>query len=290
MRLCTLLIAMCLALARPVAAQEVVSLRPGEETPARFRPYARAELTITNSTGQVVRGLSVRWKSGGPTFLHEAVIAPGEKRSLSIPLPALSVQSTYEVQLLAQPPMANDTDNRVLARHDATVTWPASAVEEARYIFLDSRSYRQVESNLPLWSQSLRGNLFVTLLLTCLTCAGAAFLRNPSLRIVAVLAVASAGVLVSALQLTREKNVQEQFIPAGRISAQSQPAVAAEVSDKLLMLTCRRTTRWSGPAVGVAPVYAGLRDLANDSTIIIWDGELSTTIHPDKPRLLRIRE
>ena len=179
-----------------------------------------------------------------------------------------------------------------IAELDATVTWPAQDVEEARATFVDSAAYRRVESNLPLWPENLRRNLFITLFLTCLVSAGVLFIRGAALRIVALLVIASGGVLASAVQITREKTVFEQVIPAKptmAASIESPPTNNADAG-KLLMISCRRTTEWTGPAASVIPVYANLRDLSTDTTTIVWGRELHTLLHPDKVRLLRMRE
>ncbi len=292
MRLCTFMFVLCFVFAAPAMADAVVSLQPAADNARQFHPYGKAELTVENSTGQIVRGLGIRWKSGGPTFLHEVIIAPGTKLTLSVPLPTLSVQSTYQVRLLAEKPSAENANAPAIAELDATVTWPAQDVEEARATFVDSAAYRRVESNLPLWPENLRRNLFITLFLTCLVSAGVLFIRGAALRIVALLVIASGGVLASAVQITREKTVFEQVVPAKPTMAPSIESPPTNNADagKLLMISCRRTTEWTGPAASVIPVYANLRDLSTDTTTIVWGRELHTVVHPDKVRLLRMRE
>jgi hypothetical protein len=83
-------------------------------------PYQPARVQIENRGKDIVDTVQIA-SAGAPTVIALAVVLPGQKAELTLLLPAISRQQSYQVRLVG--------GGRELASEKATVAWPADRVK-----------------------------------------------------------------------------------------------------------------------------------------------------------------
>ena len=267
---CVILVVLWLA--GPAAGEIAVTLTPAEGAPAGplgpgFLPATLRVADPNGELGGVARGVSVRRKRGGPTFLYATSIAPKTEQSLAVVLPVVSPQETYTVRLLAAPDVAAET----LGQFERTTTLAdLAAVERARNALIDPVAYDGWREDLPRWPDWLLRGALLAGALSCLAMAAALFLRRPVLRLAAV-AVLAAGGAFAAWTVLAECTI-----------------VSVRRAGPITAVACRRTVEWSVPtAGGLAPVYDRPRDLDDDDIVYRPDGTAAMKLQPAAIRLFR---
>jgi hypothetical protein len=256
-------------------AQTAVAIAPSQTNAEGFLPYRPAELTVRNDSDQVIRGIAIRMREGGPTFLHGVAIPPQTSQTLTIPLPALQENQAHVVRLLKDDSLGAP----VVGEFQASVNWDPNHVETAQGAFLYPGIYSASEESLPLWPRSLLRNVFLGAVVTCLALAGAIFIRRPRWRLAAVVgivALATAGVL--------HVLAREPVVLVNTVEKAVRPKAPVK---SYLVVSCRRTTEWTTSDAALAPVYFNKLHLAEDDTVIHWGRTLTTGLRPREVRVFR---
>ena len=215
----------------------------------------------------MVRAVSLRRAAGGPTLLHAASVAPKTTQTLDVLLPAVSVQQTYRVRLLAGEGPATS----VLREMHVPVTFPdLDAVERARETLVDAAAYEDRQEERPRWPTWLLRNVYLAAVLIAVGLGGVLFIRPGALRVLAAVAVAAGGTFAMWHVLS------------------GVDVVLARRSGPLVALTCRRTTSWSRPARGVGPVYWSQGQMDRDDMVFEPGHRLTLTLRPDDVRVFRV--
>ena len=246
-----------------------VRLERADEQPESIWPYRAAKLTIRNDSQKIIRAVHLRWRRGGPRFIHPVAIAPHTTASLAVNLPAAALKQVYQVDLLE----ADYPDGPTLAELSAEIEWElADLTTDA---FMDVEAYDPWHDNIPTWPDQLRRNVLLAAVLYCLALAGCLFIRRRGLRVAAVvLLAAAASIGIWQLLSSQELIFQREVVnAAGR--------------GTLVVLTCRRTTQWHGADARLAPIYYNERQMAEDTLTVHAARGVRLTIKPGQVRLLR---
>jgi hypothetical protein len=277
-----LLAAVILAIAATAGAQVNVTIEPAADQGDAPYPYRLAAIQIaTDATDQAFSEIRVRSAKGGPEIRAAGAIPPRTPRTtLTLPLPALSVQQVYDVHLLAE-------DSSV-AGHDATapgktvdlqvtVNWLPEQVNEAG--FIDRRLYDDLEDDLPPWPAQLRQVLFLTMVGSGLALAMTILMRPGPLRLSAMLVVLAATAGVSWWCLEDTPLVQTRIVDC--------PAAHGQRPCQLYVVTSRRTAQWADKDAVIVPVYYDAEQMANDTTIVQPGVGITSDISPNRVHLFK---
>ena len=256
-------------------AQTVVSIAPSQTNAEGFLPYRPGELTVRNDSDQVIRGIAIRMREGGPTFLHGVAIPPQTSQTLTIPLPALQENQAHVVRLLKD----DSLDAPVVGEFQASVNWDPNHVETAQAAFFYPGIYSASEANLPLWPRSLLRNVFLGAVVTCLALAGAIFIRRPRWRLTAVV-----GIVALSTAAALGMSAGEPVVLVNTVEKGVRPKAPMK---SYLVVSCRRTTEWTTSQAALAPVYFNKLHLAEDDTVIHWGRTLTTGLRPREVRVFR---
>ncbi len=165
-------------LAREAAEAKVtVSLSPGEAREANLAPLAPAVLTVENHADAPLRSVELHDTRGGATFLYRLAVAPGQRASRTVLLPATWLEQTYTARFLARPPERSSPPDSGVASHrpvddraqadtpapaasdlvgvaDASCSWPSEWVAGDAWIARDL--YDDLPPARAAWPASLR--------------------------------------------------------------------------------------------------------------------------------------
>jgi len=259
-----------LAAALPARGAISVRLERADEQPESIWPYRAAKLTIRNDSQKIIRAVHLRWRRGGPRFIHPVAIAPHTTASLAVNLPAAALEQAYQVALLD----ADDPTAAPAAELAAEIDW-----QETKYLtteaFIDRQAYKPWEDNIPTWPDRLRRNVLLGAVLYCLALAGCLFIRRRSLRVAAVVLLAAA----ASIGIWQLLSFQELIF--------QREVVDDDGRGTLVVLTCRRTTQWHDADSRLAPIYYSERQMAEDTLTVHAARGVRLTIKPGQVRLLR---
>lgn len=295
MRRCASIVVLGIALTSSAFAETGVSLTPTKGD-ANFLPYCPAQMTIQNDSEQVIRAVALRWRGTGPTLLHDVTIPPRTRHVMTVLLPAVEVQQTYQVRLLA----GGALESPAIAELRASVSWPPEDVQESDAGFFNAPLCRAWESRLPTWPASLLRNVFLAAVLTCLACGGVAFVGRSRLRTAMILLIAAVSTGATWLIVSGEKVLFEQVVDtwaspgagspdASAVSTAPRTTQAAPParSKSLWVISCRRTVEWTRPDTTLCPVYQDRRQMLEDNLVVRWDKGLTVRLNPEEVRIFR---
>lgn len=259
-----------------------VSLQPAASQDAQAA-YRRADFSLRNETGQVVRALRFRSRDGGPAIVVEAVAAPNAPAEGSVPLPAFSPRQTYDVALLAAPEDADE--GRALANLSAEISWPAELVNSDRLL---NWRYDRVDVEPATWPGGAKRNLLLVLCVAVILLAAAGLLgrhaakddeESPSVA-PAIWKWLAMGAIVASATITCA------WLLAGEGLVISESAVIGEGDLKrpLLAVSARRTATARLVPASV-PLYVTRDQMESDTTVIYVGREASAAIRPGNVKL-----
>ncbi len=248
----------------PAFGQEAITLAPAAEQAQAAWPYRTAELHVqADDLPGDVRAVRLRWRAGGPTFVHPVTVVPGEPLRLSVSLPAIQVQQVYNVDLLS----GDGRDADVLRQVRATIVWPTELVNPED--FIDPAAYSPYDGRLPNWPQRTRLAVLLSAIVFCAAMASVTFIRRRRMQVVILLAAVIVAAATTGIWLYR------------------QPAVVASQSadGNFMVVTTRRTAEWHSPE-RLAPVYFNPFEVLEDQMVVRPDG-VTLTLRPQRVVLLR---
>jgi len=250
-----------------------VSLERSETQDDSELPYRRANLTVqydsptpdADNKYDVIRGIAIRSARGGPTMLFGVTIPTGSPpRTLSVVLPALSAEDSYNVRLLA----GETAESAVIAGFDLPLDWPAGWVTAEA--FLDPEAYDTGEHLPPVWSNRTRQSVFVITAVACVLLAATLLVRRAEWRVfAATVTVIAAG--------------------AGLWFAASFESIIVrrELGDdgRLLLVSCLRDVECEILAPHTVPLYYNLEEMAGDEAVIHTSEKLTVRLRSGQVRL-----
>ena len=265
-----------LAAALPAHGATSVILERADEQPESIWPYREAKLTVRNDSDKVIRAVRLRWRRGGPSFVHPVAIAPHTSASLAVSLPATASQQVYDVALLeADDP--DDANGPALAELSAEIEWKLTDLTTDA--FVDGEAYDPWHDKIPTWPSKLRWSILLAGVLYLLVLAGCLFIRRRGLRVAAVAILAAAASVGVWHALSGQESIFQRQVmvndtgPTGR--------------SMLVVLACRRTTEWFHPSVRLAPVYYSKHQMAQDTMTIHATAGVQVLLKPNEVRLFR---
>ena len=264
----TTCICLCLTLAAasPAAGDWKARLEPAGDTGPG--PYGAARLTVSNASETVVRGLAIRWRRGGPSFVHPVAVAPGAEASITVALPAMSVQQVFDVSALAD---AGDPRS-TLSTAAAEIEWDPQHVRPEA--FLNAEAYESWLDAPPVWPEVLRKALIGAAALFCIAVTASLFIRRAAVRVGVVVALAVAATVAACVVLPRQPVLIERN-------------VSDDDGRPLVILTTHRTTDWQTPATDLIPLYYSKGQMRDDTMVVRAAAQMSLTIRPGQVRLFR---
>ncbi len=256
--------------------QVEVELRPAADQPTRAVAYRDAQITVDNTAGQVkeiIAGVSLRWRLGGPRIVHPITVAPGGSASAAVKLPAAAVRQTFEVNLLS----AAETGGKLLAKTEADINWIGPDGEFVEpYEFVNPAAYHRAEARPVSWGGDTLRLVFAASAIFCIAAAATLFVRRSAVRITALVVVVAAAAIIL-------------FYTVGRQETLSTKRISDE-DGTLYVVSALRTGKWRRSAGGRAyliPIYLNKNMMANDNTVIRPGEEISTTIRAGRVRIFR---
>jgi len=250
-----------------------ISLERGETRDDSELPYRRGNLTVqydsiaseAGSKHDVIRCITVRSARGGPTMLFYVTIPTGSPpRKLSIVLPALSAEDSYNVRLLA----GETADTAVIAKFDLSLDWPAGWVTAQG--FLDPEAYDAGDYLPPVWSNRTLQSVFVIAAVACVLLAASLLIRRATWRLFA----ATATVIAAAAGLW--------------LAASFEPTILRQrlgEDGSLLLVSCLRDARCEIPEPHTVPLYYDLDHMALDDAVIRTSERLTVRLKSGEVRL-----
>ena len=250
-----------------------VSLERSETRDDSELPYRRANLTIqydssvrgADNTHDVIRCITVRSARGGPTMLFRVTIPTGAPPlKLSVVLPPLSAEESYNVRLLA----GETAEAAVIAEFDLSLDWPAGWVTAEA--FLDPDAYDAGDYLPPVWSNRTLQSVFVVAAVACVLLAATLLMRRAAWRLFG----ASAAVIATAAGLW--------------FAASFEPTIVRrELGDdgRLLLVSCLRDAHCEIPEPHIAPLYYNLEEMARDEAVIRTSEKLTVRFKCGEVRL-----
>jgi hypothetical protein len=265
----------------PTTAQANVTIEPAADQTDAPYPYRLAVIKIdTDATDQAFSEIRVRSTDGGPEIRAAGAIPPRTPRTtLTLPLPALSVQQVYNVHLLAEDLFAANHGATPAKTVDlkATVNWLPDQVNVAG--FIDRRLYDDREDDLPPWPAQLRQVLFLTTVGGALALAMTLLMRPGPLRLSAMLVVLAAAAAASWWSLKDTPLVQTRIVDC--------PAIHGQKPCQLYVITSRRTVPWTSKDATIVPVYYGPEQMLNDTTVVQPGVGITSEISPQHVHLFK---
>lgn len=229
-------------------------------------PLRPARLTLTSTEGAaLVACVWLQEARGGPTFRYDVTLPPGSEHTLTVHLPATSVQQSYRVWFGPDAPSEGRGDTSAQAA-TVVIRWPDDWVTDIELLAPDL--YTQHLEGLPMWSRSLRRS--ATLLLGVLTLAVAGAWLLPGRRLVraAVVLVLAGGAAA--------------LVPG--VLSVDPPVVVDEVREddgtEYVLVRCRRRTTWTHPVRGLVPVYVNPWHIRQDKLVMHVGGDLRLPLDP----------
>jgi hypothetical protein len=263
------------ALVNAAAANEPLraQLTPDTEAATSEAPLQPAILAIENTTGQTIEGVALRPDRGGPRFVFPLVAAPGASSRTTVYLPALAGEQTWQVRLL-------DGDGHTVAGTTAAVRWPIDRVDPGALVA--PGLYGRFGYDLPRWSDRLRTNLLATGGIATLAMAALAWMHRSRAKWIGLVVVVLAATGVAAWLTAGEPVVLERTLPV-------QMGPDANTTDRVLVLTARRTREHTVESGRYVPLYRSPEHMLADETTVRAAGGFTTRLSPDRPMILLIR-
>ena len=232
-------------------------------------PCRTATLTFENRTGEIIHGLTLRERGGGPTFYLPTTIPPDTTRVFTVPLLAVAVRQTYTIGLMQD--SAPGAGAR-MPEYTCEIEWPTELVNPEAII--DPELYRSWQQELAAWPAGLIRNVFLAGALTCLALAAVLLVRRPALRAAAV----------AAIVIVASASVWEMLQSAQTVICSEDEAAS------LIALTCRRSTEWRRSGRRIVPVYRSKAHMARDKSGILLghDPVITVRLRPSEVQLLRL--
>lgn len=279
------------AQAIPTTAQVNVTIEPAQDQSAAPYPYRLAVVKIyTDATDQAFSEIRVRSSTGGPEIRVVGAIPPRTPRTtVTLPLPALSVQQVYDVHLMAEDssPMGSPQPSPVAGHSaamagktvnvQATVNWLPEQVNVAA--FVDRRLYDDREDDLPPWPAQLRQVIFLAMVGGAIALAMTLLMHPGPLRLAAMFVVLAATGAVGWWSLNDTPLVQTRVIDC--------PDARGQKSCQLYVVTSRRTVKWSDKDAAIIPVYYDAQQMVNDTTIVQPGVGITSEISPQRVHLFK---
>ena len=272
---------MVLAAALPAHGAMGVLLERADEQPESIWPYRAAKLTVRNDSDEIIRVVRLRWRRGGPSFVHPVAIAPHTSYSLAVNLPAAALNQVYQVALLeADDP--DDANGPTLADLTTDIEWKLTDLTTDA--FMDSEAYDPWHDKIPAWPSKLRWNVLLGGVLYFLALAGCLFIPRHGLRIAAVVILAAAASIAVWHALSVEESIIHYEVEVNDTGLTG--------TSKFVVLTCRRTTEWYYPSVRegippLAPIYYSEDQMARDTMTIHATRGVGVLLKPNEVRLFR---
>ena len=268
-----------LALATGVASagQITVSLEAAPK-PLGRPPYARAILNVQNAGANAIQAISLQEARGGPTFVYDLLVPPGTTRSARIDLLASSVHQSYDVRSLA----GKDHNSGTLAEERAGISWAEDLVEKAGRHLIDPALHGRWEHDVATWPPVLLQNMILAALLICLTAAATFFLRSVRFRAAMILIVVAGGTCAVVWLLRSQPTVLMRELETD-VGAPGQ----RDRQRPLIVLTARRTTKWSHSADDFIPVYPTVSAMTDDDVVIHPGRGMTLILYPGQVRLFK---
>jgi hypothetical protein len=250
-----------------------ISLEHSETRDDSELPYRRGNLTVQyDSTASeagnkydVIRCITIRSARGGPTMLFHVTIPTGSPpRKLSVVLPALSAEDSYNVRLLA----GETADAAVIAEFDLSLDWPAGWV--TAQAFLDPEAYDDGDHLPPVWSNRTLQSVFVIAAVACVLLAASLLIRRATWRLFA----ATATVIAAAAGLW--------------LAASFEPTVVRQQlgeDGRLLLVSCLRDAHCEIPEPHTVPLYYNLEDMVLDDAVVRTPEKLTVRLKSGEVRL-----
>jgi len=250
-----------------------VSLERGERRDDSELPYRRGNLTVqydspppsAGNKYDVIRGITIRSARGGPTMLFGVTIPAGSPpRKLSVVLPALSAQDSYNIRLLA----GETAQTAVIAEFDLSLDWPAGWV--TAQAFLDPDAYDAGDYLPPVWSNRTLQSVFVIAAVACVLLAANLLIRRAAWRVFGT----AATVIAAAAGLW--------------FAASFEPTIARrQLGDdgRLLLVSCLRDAQCEILEPHTVPLYYNLEEMARDDAVIRTSEKLTVRFKSGEVRL-----
>ena len=250
-----------------------VSLERSETYDDSQLPYRPVFLTVQyDSPGpgagnkrDVIRCITVRSARGGPTMLFGVTIPPGSPpRKISIILPALSAEDSYNVRLLA----GETADTAVISESDLSLDWPVGWV--TAQAFLDPAAYDDGDYLPPVWSNRTLQSVFVIAAVACVLLAAMLLARRSFRRVFGATATAlAAGAGLWFAASFEPIILRQQLGDDGR----------------LLLVSCLRDAHCEILAPHTVPLYYNLEEMSRDNAVIRTSGKLLVRLKSGEIRL-----
>ena len=235
------------------------------------KPYCAAKLTIENNSDRVFEQVSLRWRRGGPEFIHPATVSPHSTTTITVNLPAVDLHQTYRVTLSGQ----NDSENISAV---AQIEWKPRQL--ATDTFMNPQAYDRHQCDIHPWPGRTKLVIFVAAVIYSLSLAGCLFIRRRAWRVTAVIVLAISAAVVLSLLLPCKA---DQIIVQRRVRLDGSDTATAGT---LIILASRRTCQWTNPNHRLTPVYFSLDQLAHDTMTIHARDGVKLTLKPGQIRLL----
>ena len=207
-----------------------------------FRPV---QLAVDNHTNRTIRSLRLRWQHGGPTIVIPAALAPQQEVELTVHLPAIATTQTFD--LIA---VADDRPDAGNIAVTATIVWPGSLDRAGGLIA--PNVYDRLAPHGSVWSGRQRQRIVLFILAAGLLLAGAAMIRRPARRNIALALIVMLCAVGVGVWASVHGYVNEQLSPNGRY----------------VILHSRRTITWRTRRTDLIPLYASRQHLMEDTTVV----------------------
>jgi hypothetical protein len=248
-----------------------VSIERDESGGEADGPYRRVNLTVqydspgAETAHDIIRSITVRSVRGGPTMLFSVTIPPGAPaRKISLLIPALSTEDSYNVRLLA----GDTADTAVIAQFDLSLDWPAELV--TAQAFLDSEAYDTGDYLPPVWSNRTLQTVFVIASVACVLLGASLLIHHSAWRVlIATVTVIAAGAGLWVTVISEPTVVRRQIGDDGR----------------LLLVSCLREGHCEILAPYTVPLYYNLEEMSSDNAVIRTPEKLLVRLKQGENRL-----
>jgi hypothetical protein len=249
------------------------SLERGDTLDDSEAPYRPVTLTVqynspavsTNEKPDVIRCITVRSASGGPTMRFNVTIPPDAPAGkIDMLLPALSVEDSYKMRFLA----GDEADSAVIAEHDLSLQWPVESVTDQA--FLDPETHNKGQFLRPVWSNRTRQMVFAISAVACVLLGGSLMIRSAARR----LSAATATAIIAGVGLW--------------IAMSCEPLVIRKelgADGGLLLVSCLRDVEYEIPAPYTVPIYHNSDEMSDDDAVIHAGEKLIVRLKSSEPRL-----
>ncbi len=239
------------------------------------KAYRYAELTIKNSTGEVIETVLLKPGDIGMTIRYDLTVPPGTIGKRFVALPATTTVQDYLISVLS-------ATGEKIAQTSASITWPAGLISTDEFIDV---SYRPFFDDVTEWTMQTRRNYLLILVIYTLFVAGTLLIGRAKLRSAALIAIILAGIFL-AISLTSDKakTISKHHYQLLLLNADGT------ASKDCFTVVCSLTTRrYSTMADSSAhPVWLSARDARNDDILLRSDSRtLHFTLAPGKARIIK---